>query len=49
AIEPKKTSFNAFFKLYSWDEKNTTGTIIGYMLRHQTEPIDISAIFIGSD
>ncbi|KAF0555235.1 hypothetical protein F8M41_017623 [Gigaspora margarita] len=43
-----KTKFNTIFKLYSWNE-NTTGPTIGFMLRHQIEPIDIGAIFIGSD
>ncbi|KAF0427128.1 serine protease [Gigaspora margarita] len=43
-----KTKFNTIFKLFSWNE-NTTGPTIGFMLRHQIEPIDIGAIFIGSD
>ncbi|RIB13700.1 hypothetical protein C2G38_2144402 [Gigaspora rosea] len=43
-----KTKYNTIFKLYSWNE-NTTGPTIGFMLRHQIEPIDIGAIFIGSD
>ncbi|KAF0558630.1 Venom serine protease KN13 [Gigaspora margarita] len=43
-----KTILNATFNLYNWNEK-TIGSTIGYMLRYQTDPIDIGAILISSD